>query len=82
MFTLVNLMADEFAAVKLQLTLHGIDFLWITIILVGCRPRSEWPEDFGRPLEEFTASHHSELSHDAAAGSSTAPLVHESENST
>ena len=52
-FGIVNLIENEITEVRGQAILQGFDFLWVLIILVVCRPRSDWPQYFDQSIEEL-----------------------------
>ena len=52
-FAMVNLLSDSFARARARLILQCLDFVWITSVMVVCRPRKEWPPYFTLSINEI-----------------------------
>lgn len=60
-----------------MLTLQSFDFIWLSFILWGCRPRKEWPAFFTLSINEFAPGQQGGDGQRAAAlppSMSTAPI--------
>ena len=77
-FGIVNMLGDQFVRVKLLLTLQSFDFIFISIILFGCRPRKDWPAYFSLNINELAPGQQGADGNQVAAlppSMSTAPIV-------
>lgn len=52
-YGIINNLNDEFAVIRLQLITQGMDFLWVLMILLVCRPRKQWPPYFTLSVHEM-----------------------------
>lgn len=52
-FAMINLLSDEFAIVRAKTFMQCLDFLWITGMMIVCRPRKEWPPYFTLSINEL-----------------------------
>lgn len=56
LYGVINNMGDEFITYKLDLITQGLDFVWVTIILIVCRPRKQWPAYFTLSVHEMRSA--------------------------
>jgi hypothetical protein len=52
-YGIINNLNDEFASIRLQLITQSMDFLWVAMILIVCRPRKQWPPYFTLSVHEM-----------------------------
>ena len=56
LYGVVNNLWDEFITFKLELLTQGMDFIWVLVILIACRPRKRWPAYFTLSVGEMRSA--------------------------
>lgn len=56
LYGIINNMMDDFVTYKLELIPQGFDFIWVSIILIACRPRKAWPAYFTLSVHEMRST--------------------------
>jgi hypothetical protein len=56
-YGIVNMLGDKFIILKLDLVTQAMDFFWIGVMMVACRPRKQWPSYFTLSINDLRQVH-------------------------
>lgn len=75
LYGVINNMMDDYVSYKLELLPQGFDFIWVSIILIACRPRKIWPPYFTLSVHEMRSAEGRGGNNNGDDGHAPAPLL-------